>query len=243
LMHRLRLENVGVILVRPAIAGNIGATARVLKNFGLSSFILVDPQTSPSHPEAIARASGATDVLEKVVVYTDLETALAPFQYVVGTTCKKRYKKTRYFPREIAPLLTAISQQNKIALLFGPERTGLTNADLNYCHTLITIPTAPAHPSLNLSHAVAVVMYELFCQAMGGGVSWSMPSLATAAQLEAMYGHLIQSLSKIGFVLGGEKGHTYRVLKRLFSKIPLTEADVRVIRGICRQIDWFSQQK
>jgi len=242
-MHRLRLENVGVILVRPAISGNIGATARVLKNFGLSSFILVDPQTSPSHPEAIARASGATDVLEKVVVYTDLETALAPFQYVVGTTSKKRYKKARYFPREIVPLLTAISQQNKIALLFGPERTGLTNVDLNYCHTLITIPTAPTHPSLNLSHAVAVVMYELFCQAIGGGISWSMPPLATATQLEAMYGHLIQSLSKIGFVLGGKKGHTYRVLKRLFSKIPLTEADVRIIRGICRQIDWFAQQK
>ncbi len=241
-MYRLRPENIGVILVRPAIAGNIGAVARAIKNFGFKHLILVAPQASPTHPEAIARASGADDILREAAIYDDLESAASNFHYLVGTTAKKRYKQTRYFPREIAPLLTAISQQNKIALIFGPERTGLTNTETIHCHTLITIPTAPIHPSLNLSHAVAVVLYELFTQ-VSQGISWCMPPLASTSQLEQMYEHLMNSLEKIGFVIGGPKGHTYRVLKRLLGKIPLTEADVKIIRGICHQIDWFANQK
>jgi len=238
-MHRLRLDSIHVILVGPAIAGNIGATARVLKNFGVKALILVKPEVSPLHPEALARASKAQDILYNTLVFDSLEEALAPFHYVVGTTARTRYKRSIVFPREIAPVLTALSCQNKIALLFGPERTGLTNEALDMCHSLITIPTAPEHPSLNLAQAVGVILYELFCHSLTGSVSQCLPRLATSQELEAMYRHLLEALSPVGFVVGGKKGHTYRVLKRLFSKIPLTESDVRVIRGICRQIIWY----
>ncbi|MCD6320412.1 MAG: RNA methyltransferase [Candidatus Desulfofervidaceae bacterium] len=245
-MHRLCLESLNVVLVHPANAGNIGATARVLKNFGVKTLILVKPKVSPLHPEALSRACKAQDILYNAVVFNSLEDALAPFHYVVGTTARARYKRSVVFPREIASYLTALSGKNKIALLFGPERTGLTNKVLDMCHALVTIPTAPEHSSLNLAQAVGVILYELFYHSLTGGASQRLPRLATSQELEAMYKHLIEALSPVGFVLGGKRGHTYRVLKRLFSKIPLTESDVRVIRGICRQIIWYvknSQKK
>lgn len=238
-MHRLRLDSLHVILVRPAVAGNIGATARVLKNFGVKTLILVKPEVSPLHPEALARACKAQDILYKAAIFDSLEQALAPFHYVVGTTARRRYKRNMVFPREIAPFLTALSCKNKIALLFGSERTGLSNEALDMCHSVMTIPTAPEHPSLNLAQAVGVVLYELFCHTLTGSVSQCLPRLATSQELETMYSHLIEALSPVGFVLGGRKGHTYRVLKRLFNKMPLTASDVKVMRGICRQIIWY----
>lgn len=237
-MYFLRLSKFHVILVNPAISGNVGSVARILKNFGIDKLILVNP-VFYLRSEALARATNAKDILYKAILYSSLEEALASFSYVVGTTARVRYKRTVFSPREIAPFLTAISQENDIALVFGPERTGLKNTDLDLCQAIITIPTSSKHPSLNLALAVGIVLYELFCHALGNGISYKLPRLATSKEVEAMYAHLINSLSKIGFVLGGERGHTYRVLKRIFSKIPLTSSDIKVIRGICRQIDWY----
>ncbi|HDD35381.1 MAG TPA: RNA methyltransferase [Candidatus Desulfofervidus auxilii] len=236
-MYSFCLSHLHVVLVHPAIAGNIGAIARVLKNFDVNSLILVNP-TSYLCREALNRATRAKDVLYKAYIYSSLKEAIAPFSYVVGTTARKRYKKISLSPREIAPFLTAISQENEIAIVFGPERTGLRNMDLELCQAIMTIPTSK-YSSLNLAMAVGIVLYELFGYAQKGSVSYKLSRLATSKQIEAMYAHLMTSLSKIGFVLGGEMGHTYRVLKRLFNKIPLTENDVKVIRGICHQIDWY----
>lgn len=242
-MYSLKLDSFHVVLVAPAIAGNIGATARILKNFNINSLILVNPLASPLHPEALAHAKGAKDILSQASVFQDLRDAIAPFHYIVGTTARIRHKRPVLFLREILPFLTSLSQQNEIALVFGPERTGLTNEALDLCHSIITIPTSSKHSSLNLAQAVGVVLYELYYHQIEGKVSQALPLLAKTEELEEMYKHLINSLSKIGFVLGGEKAHTYQVMKRLFGKVPLTVSDVKVIRGICHQIDWFTSIK
>ncbi|RKX64244.1 MAG: hypothetical protein DRP41_05110 [Thermodesulfobacteriota bacterium] len=242
-MYSLKLDSFHVVLVAPAIAGNIGATARILKNFNINSLILVNPLASPLHPEALAHAKGAKDILSQASVFQDLRDAIAPFHYIVGTTARIRHKRPVLFLREILPFLTSLSQQNEIALVFGPERTGLTNEALDLCHSIITIPTSSKHSSLNLAQAVAVVLYELYYHHLEGRVAQALPPLAKTQELDKMYEHLINSLSKIGFVLGGEKKHTYRVMKRLFNKIPLTVTDMKVIRGICHQIDWFASVK
>jgi len=242
-MYSLKLDRLHVVLVAPAIAGNIGATARILKNFNIKSLVLVNPLVSPLHPEALSRAKGAKDVLYQALVFQNLRDAIASFHYIIGTTARTRYKRPALFLREILPLLTSLSQKNEIALVFGPERTGLTNEALDLCHSIITIPTSSKHSSLNLAQAVAVVLYELYYHQIEGKVSQALPLLAKTEELEEMYKHLINSLSKIGFVLGGKKAHTYQVMKRLFGKLPLTVSDVKVIRGICHQIDWFASIK
>lgn len=242
-MFSLRLDRIHVILVNPAIAGNIGAVARLLKNFDISSIILVNPSVSPLNPNALAQAREAKDIVYQASIFKDLKTALAPFNYAIATTTRRRYKRNKVFLKEILPFLISLSQKNEIALVFGPERTGLTNKDLDLCHSIITIPTSNLYPSLNLAQAVAIILYELYSCSLIDNVLEELACLATVDQLEEMYEHLISSLAKIDFVLGGEKKRTYRILKRLFGKIFLTPNDIRIIRGICHQIDLFTSGK
>lgn len=236
-MYSLNLPSLKLILVEPQIPGNVGAVARVLKNFGIKSLYLVRPYSFLSK-EALSRASRAEDILYRAKLFSSLEDAISDCEYIVTTTARKRYKVSTLAPREVAPLLSAISQNNRIGLVFGSERSGLKNKELLLGHISITIPTDTSHPSLNLAQAVGIVLYELFLQTRYG-VSQKFPKLATGSQLNAMYAHLMDVLDKIGFVKKEGEEHTLFVIKRVFNKIPLEEGDVRVIRGICRQINWY----
>ena len=239
-MYTFNLSSLEIILVEPQIPGNVGAVARVLKNFGVNSLCLIRPCPFLTR-EAISRASKAEDILYRAKLFSSLEDALSNCQYVVTTTARRRYKISLLTPREIAPFLSAMSQENRIALVFGPERSGLKNEELALGHISITIPTDASYPSLNLAQAVGIVLYELFLQTKCG-ISQKFPRLATGAQLSAMYKHLMEVLDKIGFVQKGQEEHTELVIRRLFSKIPLEEKDIQVIRGICRQIDWYTSK-
>lgn len=238
-MYSLNLSSLKLILVEPQTPGNVGAVARVLKNFGVKSLYLVKPHSFLSK-EAISRASKAEDILYQAKLFSSLEDAVSNCQYIVTTTARKRYKIPTLTPREVAPWLSAISQNNSIGLVFGPERSGLKNKELLLGHISITIPTNnTSYPSLNLAQAVGIVLYELFLQTRYGGVSQRFPKLATGSQLNAMYAHLMDVLDKIGFAKKEGKEHTLFVIKRVFNKIPLEEEDIQVIRGICRQINWY----
>ncbi|HLW70336.1 MAG TPA: RNA methyltransferase, partial [Candidatus Binataceae bacterium] len=154
-------NNFTFVLFRPQSAGNIGAAARALKNMGFDDLRLVAPGTM-NQREAVAMAVHADDVLAGATTWPDLASALADCSVTVGTTSRRGgYRSTAQPLRAAALELAALSRSNKIAVIFGREDRGLTNRELKLCNRLITIPTAPEYPSLNLAQAVVVVAYEL----------------------------------------------------------------------------------
>jgi tRNA/rRNA methyltransferase len=182
------------------------------------------------------------DVIEEMEVHDDLRTALSPYHHVVGTTARKGSHRPatsnlRRLVRDLAPIV----QNNRIAVLFGPEDRGLSNEQLRRCHTIASIPTAE-FSSLNLAQAVMIFCYELFL-ARKDPVPESLPRLANTFELEGMYDHLGEVLMKIGFINPQNPEHWMWNVRRFLSRIPLRAREVRIIRGICRQIDWYTSQK
>jgi tRNA/rRNA methyltransferase len=154
-------DNFAFVLFKPQSAGNIGAAARALKNMGFDDLRLVAPGPL-NNREAVAMAVHADDVLAGATTYPDLPSALADCSVTVGTTSRRGgYRSTAQPLRAAAIELDTLSNSNRIAVIFGREDRGLTNRELKLCHRLITIPTAPEYPSLNLAQAVVVVAYEL----------------------------------------------------------------------------------
>ncbi|MGH8170228.1 MAG: RNA methyltransferase [Steroidobacteraceae bacterium] len=227
-------SDIRIVLVEPSHPGNIGAVARAMKNMGLGQLVLVSPREFP-HGEAIARASGADDVLEKAHVAATVTEALAGCGFVAATTSRPR---DRYFRvadvREAAEQVLRESLRSPAAVLFGSERAGLTNEQLEAAHLLIRIPASESYPSLNLAMAVQIVTYELF-RARGVQID-SAPGagpLAEPAEMERLYGHLAQVLEEIDFrdrTRGGT--HLMARLRRLFQRAALDRNEVNILRGI-----------
>ena len=180
------------VLVAPRHPGNIGATARAMCTMGFEELWLVAPESFP-HPEATALAAGALPVLERARVVPTLREAVADCGLVLATSARARgeYYWPACPPREAAPRLLAAGEEGVAALVFGPERTGLTNEDLALCSGLVRIPSDPAYESLNLAQAVQVLAYELRC---ARGQPAPLPprpvALATVAELTKLTAHL-----------------------------------------------------
>ena len=231
-------ENVSVVLNQPQSAGNIGAVARVMKNMELSRLILVDPQTALTS-EAYHRACGADDILDSCVQFGSLLEALASFHVVVGTSSRNvPWIPSAYQPSELAEHLTALGDQ-RIALVFGSERTGLTNEQLNHCRLLVTIPTDPRFESMNLSQAVAIIVYELY-RRVQTWPSCRRMKLAESAELERLFSHLEQCLLEIGFLDKDNPQRIMATLRQVLSRAGLEERDVQILRGVLRQWSWYA---
>jgi tRNA/rRNA methyltransferase len=234
---RVRLERVAIVLFRPRLPENIGAAARAACNMGLSRLVVVQPADLDRERMAMMATGPAAGLLEKMEVHDDLARALGPFQYIVGTTARLGGVRNDYFsPREMAARLVSISAVNDVALLFGPENWGLTNQELPFCHALVTIPTGECS-SLNLAQAVMVMAYELFTAVSAG--PRSEPRLANSRELESMYGMLQDTLVKINFISHQNPEHWMLNVRRLFARHGLRAREAQVIKGICRQIDWY----
>jgi tRNA/rRNA methyltransferase len=183
----------------------------------------------------------AADLVEGMEVFEDLKTALAPFQYVVGTTARLGSRRPAVPNlRKLTKKLIPISQHNRIALLFGPENWGLTNAELRLCHALVNIPTA-GFASLNLAQAVMIVCYELFLSSREDTEAFT-PRLATHQELEGMYDQLKDTFIHINFINPENPDHWMGHIRRFFSRLDMKARDVRMIRGICRQIEWYGSR-
>ena len=238
---KVNLENIAVILVKTQIPENIGAAARAMNNMGLSRLLLVEPKDQD--PSRILKpATGSTvDIIEKMEVFDDLKEALGPFEYVVGTTARTgSLRPAMTQPRRLAHDLVSISQENQVAVLFGPEVCGLSNEHLRYCHSIASIPTA-RFPSLNIAQAVMIICYELFMAGVDAQPK-HMPRLANKFELEGMYDHLSHVLMKIGFLDRQNPEHWMLRIRRFFSRYPLRAVEVKLIRGICRRMSWCLEQ-
>jgi TrmH family RNA methyltransferase len=235
------LNNISVLLLETQSAGNIGSVARAMKNLGLHNLVLVNPQTELTD-ETFALACGADDVIQQAKRFDSLETALSGFALSVGTSSRNvDWIPTVHSPSGIAEQILPMAARQPVALVFGPERTGLTNEHLHFCQRLVTIPTDPAFESMTLSHAVAILAYEIYsrCTAhlQGRGMD-----IAPWREVEGFLVHLEASLHQIGFLNPVSESRIMRTIRQVFSRASMERRDVRIFRGILRQWSWYVRQ-
>ncbi len=237
----VNLDNIAIVLHKPRVPENIGAAARAVLNMGIRRLIVV----SPSHFDLIKVMKLATHAAAKIVedieIYSTLREALAPFHYVVGSTARLGgQRQTISSPSQLARRLIPLSQNNRIAIVFGPEDRGLTNVELRYCQEIVNIPTA-GFASLNLAQAVLVICYEIL-QAKADQHTTLTPRLAESYELEGMYGQLRTVLSKISFINSENPDYQMVKLRKFFTRLELLSKDVQIIRGLCRQVLWYGKK-
>jgi TrmH family RNA methyltransferase len=226
--------SIRIILVGTTHPGNIGAVARAMKNMGLAELALVNPRHFP-HAEATARASGAADVLEQARVFDSLADAVGDCVYVAGASARSRAIDWPCLePRACAAKLLQEGVAGPVAVVFGPEKFGLTNADLDLCNALLTIPTDPAFSSLNLAMAVQVITYELRLAGRDGAPEAPEPEApaATSEEMELFYAHLEQVLLETRFLDPDNPRHLMRRLRRLFVRAAPDKNEINILRGI-----------
>ena len=226
------------VLVGTQHPGNIGAAARALKTMGLSRLVLVAPEHYPAD-EAFRRAAGADDLLASATVVDSLAEAIADCRFVLGCTARSRRVALEEFaPRPAAGRVVQIAGSDEVALVFGRERTGLSNEELQLCHASVHIPANPEYSSLNLAAAVQVLAYELRVAllAMHGQPSPDnavrQEAAASHAQMEGFFSQLGETLDDIDFHKGRAPDSAMRKLRRLFLRAGLNEQEVRLMRGI-----------
>lgn len=235
------LENISIILNETQLPENIGFVARAMANMGITKLVLVKPKNCDLSRVRKTATGMSVDIVEQMEIYDDLRTALSPFQYMVGTTARLgNHRPAMADPRLLASELIPISKNNKVGILFGPEDRGLSNEQLRFCQKIVTIHTA-LFSSLNLSHAVMIICYELFMNSHEPS-KVSLPRLANSFELEGMYDHLQEVLMKIGFINPQNPEHWMNNIRRFLSRVSLRAREVKIIRGICRQIDWYTGQ-
>jgi tRNA (cytidine32/uridine32-2'-O)-methyltransferase len=227
--------DIRIVLVAPSHPGNIGAVARAMKNMGLTQLVLVRPRQFPD-PEATARASGADDVLSGARSVASVAEALEGCGFVTATTSRDRDQYFRVVDvRAAAARIVTEAQRAPVAVVFGAERTGLTNEELETAHALIRIPASEIYPSLNLAMAVQLVAYEIF-RAQGvapaPAVSGAAP-LASAQAMQRLYVHLGAVLEEIDFRDRTQKGtHLMSRIRRFLQRAELDDNEVNILRGI-----------
>ena len=227
---KVNLSNVSVILIGTRYPENIGAAARAMRNMGIKELILVDPQNPDPARIGKMATHAALGVVDRMKVCGTLNAALADFNYVVGTTARLGgQRKVVSSPSRLAQRLISISQQNQVALLFGPEDRGLTNEDIRFCDILVNIPTAE-FSSLNLAQAVMVMCYELFCFSREKPGEFA-PRLANRHELEAMYAQLKDVMMRISFINPANPDYFMNNLRHFGSRIQLRAKEVSIIRG------------
>ncbi len=234
------LDNFAFVLVSPKASGNAGAAARALKNMGFADLRLVAPRDyDPT--AASAMAVHADDVLRHARIFPDLMAALDDRTLTVGTTCRGGpYRSETRALRDVAPELIAEGVANRIALIFGPEDFGLSNLEVAQCQRLITIPTAPEYPSLNLAQAVMVVAYELMIAAGAERPAIVTEEYAPAAAVEEMHRRLADALVAIGFLPDDNPDHLMLTLRAMFGRSGIRPRELDILNGIARQVRWVA---
>ncbi|TDE86239.1 RNA methyltransferase [Deinococcus sp. S9] len=234
----MRNVNLAVVLVSPKTPGNIGAAARAMLNMGASDLRIVAPRCDPLDSQAVAMAVHAADLLRSARIYPTLREALADRDLSVGTTARLRadLPPPRH-PAQVRPLVRAASAP---ALVFGPEETGLVNSDLEQCQVTVRVPTAE-YASLNLAQAVLLVCYE-FLQAQDETAPKSTRTAerktATREEMEALYGHLHETMALIGYTDAVRARHTLRLWRAMLDRALMSSAESRLFRGFLRQVRW-----
>ena len=235
--------DVRIVLVGTQHPGNIGSAARAMKTMGLSRLVLVAPEKAPDR-DTQAMAAGADDLVEAAPVFATLAEAVADCRWVLGCTARsRRIQLEPLHPRDAARRALLAAANGPVALVFGRERTGLDNDELQLCHAAVHIPSDPAFSSLNLAAAVQVLAYELRCAVLDAAGADAQPAVAmrtappgegsaSHAELEGLFGQLAETLEQIDFHKGRAPESAMRKLRRLYLRANLDSADIRLLRGV-----------
>jgi TrmH family RNA methyltransferase len=231
-------SNLRIVLVRPTHPGNVGATARAMKNMSLRNLYLVEPENFPS-AQASDRAVGADDLLRNASICASLDEALVGCHLVIGTSARqRRIEWPALDPESCARRLVEGAQSGPVALLFGQERMGLLNAELDRCHYVVTIPADKEYSSLNLACAVQILAYEIYramhsgTTAMAGGADVREGRPVSADEMQRFYRHLEDVLQQIEFLDPENPRLLMRRLMRLFNRAGPDHNEMNILRGI-----------
>lgn len=237
------LNNVSIVLVGTLRGGNVGSAARAMKNMGLRRLKLISPQCVLGR-ECRMMAAGALEIVEGAQIFDTLDEGLRDEQLVWGTTSQRdrRLEGPPVTPRRAAAHIRRAARQNRVAVLFGPERAGLDDATLSRCRNLISVPAHAAHPVLNVAQSVMLVAYEIFAAKAPPPSAARGEPLCTDEERQGMFHHLESCLNDIGFFASQNQPHMMKALRRLFGKSDLTRRDVRIVRGILSQVEWAVEQ-
>lgn len=229
------LNNISIILVDTKTPANIGAVARCMMNMGLSRLVLVDPPKDDDR-EALKLAAGAQVILDNAVTAPSLADAVSGHGLVIGTSRHPgKQRKNILEPRALAEQVMPLLEKSRVAIVFGNEVNGLEMRDIALCQEIVAIPSSHAFPSLNLSHAVMVVSYELFLASRTEVIS-TEKELAPMEEVEGFYRHLQGTLEEVGFL---ERGHPERMmfsLRQLFGRARLDAREIKILRGILSSV-------
>lgn len=234
-----QLPGTGIILIHPRYPENIGASARIALNFGISRLIVVTDD-QPDEERMLKMATHkAAHLIHEMLLCREAAEAAAPFQFIVGTTARQgRQRIPEKTPREVMNELAPLVGENRVALMFGPENTGLTNSELDLCQFTSTIPTAD-FSSLNLAQAVAIHCYELAMAIRHPSTPQVREAdFANSHQLEGMYHHIEEVLTTTSYLVDYNRTYWMRSIRQFLSRVRITKKEASMIRGVCRKFLW-----
>ena len=237
------IDRCRIVLVRPHYPGNLGATARVMRNFGLADLVLVDPVCSPSDLEARRMATHGLNVLDAARTVPELGDAVGDCVFTLATAGLAAGVVRETFvgtPEEQFPALVEAMAGGPVALVFGPEPHGLSNAEITRCHGLVHIPTDPAFPSLNLAQSVAICCYEV--ARLAATRSGACVDIAPFADQERMFEHLREAFTAIGYLFGTRADTLMHAVRHLIGRAKPTPQEVKLLHGLARQMLWVASQ-
>ncbi len=233
------LENIKIVLIQTFHPGNIGATARAMKNMGLSQLVLVNPVDFPSE-EASARASKAEDVLEQAQVVGSLAEAIEDCSLVIATSARDRTIGLPHLSaRQAGEKLRQESHQAKVAVVFGRERMGLHNDDIQQCHMQVNIDSHPDYPVLNISQAIQIICYEIYQADLHHNPASfdETESFPLQNELEGFYIHLEKVLNAVDFLDPKRPGQAMQNLRALFRRARPNKKEMNLLRGALKAIE------
>lgn len=236
----MKLENIKIVLVGTTHPGNIGAAARAMQTMCVQRLALVDPQC-PIGEVAYARASGANAILDRRETHTSLDAAIADCERVVATSARRRSLPwPEIDPAANAEALLALDDDDRVAIVFGREHSGLTNDELQLCNAMLSIPTNPDFGSLNLAAAVQIVCYEIYQRLQQPQPHKALEQQdrpASSADVEGYFSHLQQVMLTTGFLDPEQPGMIMQRLRRLYLRSELTRNEINILRGMLSAVE------
>jgi len=241
------LHNIRIVLVETSHTGNMGSVARAMKTMGLTNLYLVNPLVKPDS-QAIALAAGASDVIGEAHIVDTLDEALAGCSLVVGTSARSRSLPWPMLdPRECGLKSVQEGQQAPVALVFGRERVGLTNEELQKCHYHVAIAANPEYSSLNLAMAVQIIAYEVrmaFLQSQENTQpEYEASPYPLVDDLERFYQHMEQMMVKSGFIREGNPGQVMSKMRRLYTRARPERDELNILRGMLSSLEKPKSEK
>ena len=238
----MNLDNIRIVMVGTTHPGNIGAAARAMHNMCVSKLVLVDPQC-PVGEIAYARASGADVILDQSINADSLKQAIKDCSLVIATSARSRSLPwPQLSPEQMGQKIWRLNDESNLALVFGPEHSGLSNEELKLCHFNVTIPTNPNFSSLNVASAIQVLCFEIYRMAendIQSETPVSIESLVTSDDLEGYFAHLEQVLVKTRFLDTDNPGLLMQRLRRLYQRIDLSKTEINILRGILSSVEKY----